>query len=416
MDDPKVRRSHRIAVALLLVLGTILTPLTIVALFARTQVTDTDRYVQNVEPLASDPALQAYVVDTVTSRLVGAVDLNKYTNDVLGGTRLAPLAGPISTAFEGFVRQTTQKVVTSDQFKTLWIQANRRVHAALLKVLEGKQSDAVITGPKGVVSIDLSVVVQKVIDALSARGITLFKTIPAAVVGRQIQIFKSEGLYKARKGVGLLDKLAFVLPFLIVACFGGAIWLSRNRRRGFVKAAACFALGAIILAVALAVGRNAYLDAAAGSAFPRDAAAAIWDTLLRFLTTSVRAVVFFSLIVAIAAFFTGPSKLAVWYRYGVHRTAYWLGSQSDDAGWTWFGRSAPIARAKRVIQIVIASGAFAVLFFWKHPTPMVILGITLVALVLLAILEFFARDERPPVAPSRAPSTETANAESLAPV
>ena len=388
------RRSHRIAVTLLLVLGTILTPLTIIALFTHTQITDTNRYVENVTPLASDPAVQAYVTDDITNRLIGAVDVEAYLKDLLPA-RLAPIAGPVSTAFTTFVHEATEKFVTSDQFKTLWIEANRRVHAALVKVLTGEHSDAIVQGPKGLVSIDLSVVVQKVLQALDARGITLFDRIPAAQIGRQIPIFQSDQLYKARKAVGLLDKLALILPFLVVGCFGAAIWLSRNRRRGFIKAAICFAIGALVLAIGLKVGRGAYLNAVT-SELPHDAAATIYDTLLRFLTTSVRAVGTVSVIVVIAAFFSGPSRLATWFRWRVRHAAWWLGQQSDGAGWGWLGRSAPIARAKTGIRIAIAVVAFAVVFFWKHPTPADIFWVAVAALALLVLVEFFGRDEREP--------------------
>ena len=59
------RRSHRFWVAILLVLGTLLTALT----YVKTQVTDTGRYLQTVRPLASDPAVQSYVAGQISSQL-----------------------------------------------------------------------------------------------------------------------------------------------------------------------------------------------------------------------------------------------------------------------------------------------------------------------------------------------------------
>ena len=80
------------------------------------------------------------------------------------------------------------------------------------------------------------------------------------------------------------------MPFIVIACYAGAIYLSGNRRRGFVESAIAFAIGALDPRLALLVGRGAYLNAATGNELPYDAAAAMYDTLLRFLLTSVRAV------------------------------------------------------------------------------------------------------------------------------
>ena len=58
-------------VAVLLVLGMVLTPISILALFLRAEIGDTDRYVETVEPLSSDPAIQSYVADEITTQLFG---------------------------------------------------------------------------------------------------------------------------------------------------------------------------------------------------------------------------------------------------------------------------------------------------------------------------------------------------------
>ncbi len=62
----------------------------------------------------------------------------------------------------------------------------------------------------------------------------------------------------------------------------------------------------------------------------------MYDTLVRFLHQSVRAVLFLSVIVIIAVFFAGPSRFAVWFRTRVRQGANWLGRESDGpAGSGW---------------------------------------------------------------------------------
>ena len=51
------QRWRTILAVVLIVLGCVLAPLAGVAVWARNQVTNTDRYVRTVAPLASDPAI-----------------------------------------------------------------------------------------------------------------------------------------------------------------------------------------------------------------------------------------------------------------------------------------------------------------------------------------------------------------------
>jgi hypothetical protein len=385
-----------VLVAALLALGFILTPVTIVALFVHTEISDTDRYVQNVQPLSADPAIQSYVADDVSRRLLGQVDVAAYVRDALPA-RAQRLAGPMTDAFEGFVREATLRVVRSDQFQTLWTEANRLAHTQLVRVLTGNGNGAV-TSQNGVVTIDLSSIVSQVQQRLESSGIDLFSRIPIAKIGGQIPVFESKDLYKARHAVGVLDTLAFVLPIAVFACFGAAIYLSRSRRRGFLAAALAFAAGALVLSALLAVGRAAYLNAATNAELPHDAAAAVFDTLVRFLHTSVRTVATFSLIVIVAVFFAGPSRFATWSRLRVRTAANALGNASDDAGWGLLSANGFVVHRKGALRAIVAAVAFVILFRWPHPTPAVIVWTGVVTLIALAIIEYLGREPLPDTA------------------
>lgn len=91
VPPPRPRQRWRSLVAtLLIVIGCILAPLAGVAVWAKSQVTDTDRYVATVAPLASDPAIQNAVADKVTAadqvRLV-------FSNGVCGRTGICAIKG-----------------------------------------------------------------------------------------------------------------------------------------------------------------------------------------------------------------------------------------------------------------------------------------------------------------------------------
>ncbi len=398
---PAGRRTHRFWVAVLLVVGMLLTPVSILALFLNNQVGDTGRYVKNVKPLSSNPAIQAYVADDITRELFARVDISGYVKDALPD-RAQVLAGPLTSALRSFVREATLRIIRTDQFQRLWVDANRVAHSQLESVLTGKETAGITATSSGAVQIDLSSVATLVNNQLQSTGIDLFSRIPAGHVGGKITLFQSNDLYRVRRAVGVLNTLAYVLPIAVFAAFGGAIYLSRSRRRGFVLAAVAFTLGASLLALLLFVARGFYLDAATSKDLPYDAAAAVYDTLVRFLHTAVRAVLTFSIIVLITVLFAGPSRFAVWFRSRVAWAADWLGSESHRAGWDWLAPNGYVVRNKRTLRIVVAALAFLWLLATRHPTPVSIIGIGIVALAALAIIEFFGRN------PSTAQPTPTA--------
>ena len=66
-------RRHRIGwrtpvAMLLLVLGCLLAPISVLAVWSANQVSDTNRYIANVEPLIHDPAVQTALTDQVRTR------------------------------------------------------------------------------------------------------------------------------------------------------------------------------------------------------------------------------------------------------------------------------------------------------------------------------------------------------------
>jgi hypothetical protein len=384
------RRTHRFWVALLLILGMVLTPVAILALFLHSEIEDTGRYVRTVKPLSSNPAVQAYVADQITHELFTRVDIDSYVKNALP-ERAQALAGPLTGAVQSFVRDATVRIMQTDQFKKLWVDANRIAHAQLVDVLTGKHS-AISATSNGAVQIDLSQVTQLVSDRLKSTGIDLFSKIPVAQLSGKITVFQSADLYKVRTAVGIVNTLAWVLPILVFGDFGAAIFLSSHRRRGFVLAAIAFTLGALMLALFLFVARGLYLNAATKNGLPYDASAAVYDTLLRFLHTAVRTVIVFSTMVVIAVFFAGPSRLAVWFRARVRWTANWLGAESERADWRFLAPNGFVVRYKRTLRIITAALAFGVLVYWRHPTPLRIIGLGIVTLGVLGIIEFFGRE------------------------
>ena len=158
----------------------------------------------------------------------------------------------------------------------------------MVAVLTGKSSD-VISTKDGVVSLDLSGIANEVVSQLKSRGVDLFDSVNIPQGRFTIEIFQSDAITKAQVAFSAFNTVAIVLPFLTILLFVGGIFLFPNRRRGALWAAVALSLGMAVLLLALAIGRTIYLGAIPSSVMPQGVAATFFDTLVRFLRQSARA-------------------------------------------------------------------------------------------------------------------------------
>jgi hypothetical protein len=303
-------RGRRASVVGLLVLGSGLAVLSLVAIWLRVTLLDTDRYVSTVAPIASHPTVQKAVADKLDTAITSRVDFAALARQALPD-RADVLAPAIQTGLQSFIRTRIDDFTRSQRFQDLWVEANRRVHARVTDLLVGGRSKRLVLD-QDTIYLDLSPAVDRVKTALQDRGLgRLASAIPPSVDGR-IELLQSHGLVQAQRGVRLLKALAIVLPVLAVLCLAGSVFLSRPRRRGLLHAAIGVAVGMLLLIAALALARSAYLDALGNGALPRDAASDIFDTLAVFLRDGVRIVVIAAVVVALISLLAGMplSRLA----------------------------------------------------------------------------------------------------------
>jgi hypothetical protein len=397
---PGARQRWRTVVAvLLIVLACVLAPLSVVAVWTRNQVTNTDRYVQTVTPLASDPAVQNAIADQITAQVFKYLDVQGLTSQAitaLGDQGLSPalagqlqaLAGPIANGVQGFTRDQVGKVVQSDAFANAWVQANRTAHAELVKALTGEGGGA-ITVENDTVSLNLAAFIQTVKAQLVASGFTLASRIPD--VNASFVLFQSKDITRVRTGFNLLNTLGVWLPVITLILLVLGVYVARDHRRALVGAALGVAAGMVVLALGLAVFRSIYLDAVPATVLPHDAAAVLYDTIVRFLRLGLRTVLVLGLVVAAGAFLSGQSVTAVRTRQGLAHAIGWLQGGAEQAGFSSGPVGAWVYANKRALRIGAVTLAALALVFWGRPTGKVVLGLTLALLVVLAIIEFLGR-------------------------
>ncbi|MFH8729722.1 hypothetical protein [Streptomyces termitum] len=376
----------------LVLVGCLLVPLGLVAAWTADIVGDTDRYVRTVRPLASDPDVQAAVADRVTTAVMDHIDLASLLQGVAPDQRplvekaLGKLGGSLESAVGDFVHERAQDVVASPAFETIWTDANRAVHTSLDRALTGDE-DGVVKIETDQVTIDLAPVIDRVKERLVASGLTVAGSVPE--IHTDFTVLRSDDIGKARTGFALLQKLGTWLPVIAVVLLAGGILLAVRRRRALVAGALGFAAAALVLGIALTVFRTVYLDALPSDVSPA-AAGSVYDALVRYLRTSVRVCAALGVLVALAAWLTGPSRPAVLAR-GLWRSGIGATRATADRAGMRLGPVGAFVRRFRtwIVWILVAAAAVAYVL-WPYPTGWVVIGLALALLFALAVTDFLA--------------------------
>ncbi|MGW5972592.1 hypothetical protein [Streptomyces sp. NPDC055186] len=391
------RRARVAGSSLLLALTLLLAPLAVVAAWVQDTVSDTDRYVETVAPLASDPAVQQVVINRLTDRVMENVDVTAVTDSlartlqdagappsVVAGAE--SLTGPLQDEVRTVVHRAVSRVITGDTFQQAWEGANRRAHTAVVTMLTGDSTGAV-RARGDTVRLDVGQVVDQVRERLVDAGFDQAAAIPDT--DRTITLFQTEQLGKAQDLMRLLDVLGVWLPVLTVVLAALAVWTAPAHRVMLMATATGVGVMMVVLLVALAVVRRVYLDSVPPTTLPPGAAATVYDTFVLFLRDSARTLLVVSVITALVAYLYGPGRPARAVRTTAQRGATAAGRALRRAG-AGTGTAGRLLADHRAWTTggVFAAGALA-LVLWNRPTVgavVLVLGVALAVLAVLAVL------------------------------
>ena len=391
-------------VVVCLVLAAVLAPLALVATWAHDEVSDTDRYVETVAPLADNADVQRAVSARISDELLSRLDVKAVTDEAVDAlaarglndrvaTSLQSLGTPLASAIENFVDTQVERVVASDAFTDAWVEVNREAHDQMVAVLTGETGGAVeVEG--SAVKLNLAALIDGVKQRLLDAGFALAERIPE--VQATFTLFESPDLAKAQTLFRVLDALARALPIAALILFVVAVLVARRHRRTLVAGALVIAGSMLALGLALNAFRVFYLDAVPTDQLPADAAGAIYDQLVNFIRLNLRAVLVLFLAIAAVAWVSGSDPAPVAVRRGATRAFDAVRHGSDRAGLGTGRVGEFLGRYRGPIRALVAGVVVLVYVLTDHPTGGSTLTLLAVAALVLIVVEVLAREPATP--------------------
>ncbi len=406
-------RGWSVLSALLIIVALILAPVTIVAGYAKNQLTDTEMFVSTLAPLAKDPAVQQVVSGAVVDAVNSAVDIPGITAEVFAGlaqlnlpptarTALAALEGPTVLGLKSFVASTVDKLVASDQFAQIWEQTLRVSHSQLTATLAGDPGALTQIGGDGSLSIQIGPIVAAVKQRLVADGVGFASSIPD--VNRSVVIAQSRSFTQMAVLYGLVVAVGAWLPFVSLALAAAGVLAARRRRRALAATSIALAVMMLALGGAIAVGRELSGTLLPQGVLTRGAVLAGYDAIVEAAVNTVIAVGALAVAVALFAWATGPGRWATAIRTTTKGLADRARARGERTGLTTGRFGLWLGRQQQLVLVLIAVAGAAIILLVRPLSAGLVIGVGITALVLVLALEFARRPA--PQTPARSDTGE----------
>lgn len=372
----------------LVIIAAILFPVGLTAYWGQRTLTDTQRYLATVAPLAKDPTVKQAVAEKVTLVIVTQLDAQSRVSNLLQNyPKLAPVAGPIATGVNTFVGNEVTKLVDSDQFDQLWVTVNTRLQEVLVAALSGETTGAVsIQGDQVILDTGdlITVVKQRLVD----RGLSFAANLPVPpAADRQIVLLTAPQLKQARAAYALGQPVAQWLIYGTLLLFVLAVLVSRKRARMTMAVGIAIIIGAVLVRLGMAYGQNQIELTLSGTSFAI-AQQAFFTILTVFLLNAVRAAFALGLVLAVVGWFLSGTTSALAARRHLGGALSGAGGRASGTAFAPVG--AWFARTKAIWRFVICAVAVMVLMVSSPLTGSLILWTAVLAVLALVVLELLA--------------------------
>jgi hypothetical protein len=287
----------------LVVLGVIIAVLAVIAGYVRYQALDTPTVEETATALIEDDDVREEVGFRVVDELFTRVDMQALLAERLPEDQQG-LAPVLSGALRELADRSVRRLLDDPRVQDLWVQSVVTAQEQLVAILDDDVTALSTEG--GFVVLDVRPLVIQLGERIAILG-SAAERFPEDA-GR-IVIIEADQLETAQELTQLLRRVAMVLPFVVLALWGIALWLARGRRRAVLRTIGIglIAVGLLVLIVR-SVGGTYVVEELTRSESVQPAAQSAWDIITGLLADGGRTVLGLGLIAVFAVWLSGPSR------------------------------------------------------------------------------------------------------------
>jgi hypothetical protein len=298
----------------LFAVATILLFVSSLTVWSKRQLLNDDAWADSSTQLLANDDVRGAIAQKLSDALFARVDVEAQLRERLP-QRSQGAAAALTAALQNNVGPAAaDRLLQRPRVQTLWQNANKRAHAAVVRVLEGKDlgPNGNISTANGEVTLDL----RPAITSLATRlGIEDKLKANADPTAGQIVLMKSDQLGAAQTAVKILNALSSLLLIAVFALFALAIYLAQGRRRWLLGAtgASLVFVGLLIASLRRFVG-GVVVDSLVKTQANKHPVSVIWGIETSVLRDIGILLVVYGALVLIATALAGPNRPALAFR------------------------------------------------------------------------------------------------------
>ncbi|HEX4244981.1 MAG TPA: hypothetical protein VHY77_05395 [Acidimicrobiales bacterium] len=258
---------RRLVAWVLVAVAAIAIPLSVVSYWAVTTVTDANRYVATLSPLARQPDIINAVANRATSRLLASVPISQ---TILPTSQLQPT-----------VQAQLALLLKTPAFRQTWDTAVRDSHPTAVAVLTGNSP---IGGTQPVV-LNLTGVLDQALAQLDSRGITVFDGVRQSRQNGQVftvTVLSPNQVDESRQVFHAIVRWRWALVGVAIVSGLGAVALSDRRRMILLGLAPGTVVTTLASLGGLTTARSVAVDRAQASNVNPGISTATFNVLVRY--------------------------------------------------------------------------------------------------------------------------------------
>jgi hypothetical protein len=307
----KMSKKRGVLVWGLLVLATILLFVSSFTVWSKRQLLDNEAWADSSAQLLANDEVRAAIAQKLSDALFQRIDVEAQLRERLPAQRKGTAAALAAALQNTVVPTAADRLLQRPRVQTLWENANKRAHAAVVRVLEGKDLGKAgnISTANGVVTLDLRPAITRLATRLGLEDKLKANADPDA---GQLVIMKSSQLGAAQTAVKILKALSSLLVIAVVALYALAIYLAQGRRRLLLGAtgASLVFVGLVIASLRRFLG-GVIVDSLVKTEANKDPVRVIWSLETSVMRDIAVILVVYGALVLLATVLAGPSRPAV---------------------------------------------------------------------------------------------------------
>lgn len=301
----------RYFIAWMLVLtGCVCTILGCLSVYVKKVTLDTDTFVKTVGPIIKDPVVAGVLSEKSAELLFNSLKIDKRLQNALPKD-LGFIAEPVSGGLQDLVEMTSEEILMSDPFYTVWESVLKASHAEAVKILTNRST--VTLSERGEVALDVGALLNELREELADDGIVVFKQTKVPEGAGEIILFEIPKLGRAKQAVNWLQKLYWVPPVLAVVLFALAILAAKKKRTACIWLGSGLVLSMLALLGILSIAKVEFLGTITDRMI-HAAAVAVWNRGFHLLVQFDIWIIVLGFLIVLISLVTGPYKYAVLLR------------------------------------------------------------------------------------------------------